>query len=107
MNLCKRQENLQILLKYCIIYIKREKDMEYIIHLTEKCNLNCTYCYENKRNKDISLEDIQNLIDCEIDRKQKYSIIIFYGGEPLLQKNMIKSTIDYINSKNSLQPEFF
>lgn len=75
--------------------------MEYIIHLTEKCNLNCTYCYENKRNKDISLEDIKNLIDYEISRKQKYSIIIFYGGEPLLQKNIIKDTIDYINSKNS------
>lgn len=73
--------------------------MEYIIHLTEKCNLNCTYCYENKRNKDISFEDIKKLIDYEISRKQKYSIIIFYGGEPLLQKNMIKNTIDYINSK--------
>ena len=73
--------------------------MEYIIHLTEKCNLNCTYCYEKKRNKDISFEDIKNLIDYEISKKQKYSIIIFYGGEPLIQKNMIKSTIDYINSK--------
>lgn len=75
--------------------------MEYIIHLTEKCNLNCTYCYENKRNKDILFKDIKDLIDYEISRKQKYSIIIFYGGEPLLQKNMIKNTIDYINSKES------
>ena len=75
--------------------------MEYIIHLTEKCNLNCAYCYENKRNKDISFEDIKNLIDYEIRRKQKYCIIIFYGGEPLLKKNMIKNTIDYINSKKS------
>ena len=33
--------------------------MKYIIHLTEKCNLNCAYCYENKRNKDISFEDIK------------------------------------------------
>ena len=81
--------------------------MEYIIHLTEKCNLNCTYCYENKRNKDISFEDIKNLIDYEINRKQNYSIIIFYGGEPLLQKNMIKSTIDYINSKNCKTDFYF
>ena len=22
--------------------------MEYIIHLTDKCNLNCAYCYEKK-----------------------------------------------------------
>ena len=81
--------------------------MEYIVHLTEKCNLNCTYCYENKRNKDISFENIKNLIDYEISRKQKYSIIIFYGGEPLLQKSMIKNTIDYINSKNCKTDFYF
>ena len=63
--------------------------------------------YENKRNKDISFEDIKNLIDYEINRKQNYSIIIFYGGEPLLQKNMIKSTIDYINSKNCKTDFYF
>lgn len=37
--------------------------MEYIIHLTEKCNLNCTYCYGNKRNKDISFENIKNVVN--------------------------------------------
>lgn len=37
--------------------------MEYIIHLTEKCNLNCTYCYENKKNKDISFENIKNVVN--------------------------------------------
>lgn len=75
--------------------------MEYIIHLTEKCNLNCTYCYENKKNKEISFESIKGLIDYEISRKQSYSIIVFYGGEPLLQKDMIRDTIDYINTKKS------
>ena len=75
--------------------------MEYIIHLTEKCNLNCTYCYEKKRNRNISFEDIKELVDYEISQKQKYSIIIFYGGEPLLQKNLIKDTIAYINSKKA------
>ncbi len=75
--------------------------MEYIIHLTEKCNLNCTYCYENKKNKEVSFESIKNLIDYEISRKQANSIIVFYGGEPLLQKDMIRDTIDYINTKKS------
>ena len=75
--------------------------MEYIIHLTEKCNLNCEYCYENKRNKDIKFEDIKNLIDYEISTKPKHSVIVFYGGEPILKKDMIKNTIDYINSKKS------
>lgn len=81
--------------------------MEYIIHLTEKCNLNCTYCYEKKSDKDISFESIKKLVDNEIKQKQKYSIIVFYGGEPLLQKNIIKNTIDYIKSKKSKTKFYF
>lgn len=73
--------------------------MEYVIHLTEKCNLNCKYCYENKNDKDISFNNIKSLIDYEISQKNKYSIITFYGGEPLLKINLIKRTINYINKK--------
>ncbi len=76
-------------------------DMEYVIHLTDKCNLNCTYCYEIKKNKTITFENIKNLIDYEVSKKHKYAIIAFYGGEPLLQKELIKSTIKYINSLKS------
>lgn len=81
--------------------------MDYIIHLTEKCNLNCTYCYENKQDKNITFENIKKLIDYEIKQNQKYSIIVFYGGEPLLQKEIIKNTIEYINSKNSKMKFFY
>ena len=73
--------------------------MEYIIHLTDNCNLNCSYCYQHKINRSISFENIKNLIDYEITRNEAYSIIYFYGGEPLLEKELIKDTINYINSK--------
>ena len=79
--------------------------MEYVIHLTEKCNLNCKYCYEknNKNSKiqDISFDNIKALIDYVTNQKEKYNIIYFYGGEPLLRKDIIKETINYINSKKS------
>ena len=81
--------------------------MEYIIHLTENCNLNCSYCYKSKKKKDISFENIKNLINYEISKKSKYSIIYFYGGEPLLQKDMIKNTIEYINTKKSKTKFYF
>ena len=72
--------------------------MEYIIHLTDKCNLECKYCYEKKQNKVISFESIKNIINYEIGKKNPYSVFVFYGGEPLLKKDLIEKTIDYINS---------
>ena len=81
--------------------------MEYIIHLTDSCNLNCTYCYENKRNRNISFENIKDICDYEISQNSKSANIIFYGGEPLLQKELITKTIDYIKSKKSKTVFYF
>lgn len=73
--------------------------MQYIIHLTDACNLKCKYCYENKSVREISFDNITKIIDNEIKQKSKYASIYFYGGEPLLKKQIIKDTIKYIESK--------
>lgn len=75
--------------------------MQYIIHLTDACNLRCKYCYENKSIRDFSFDNITKLIDNELKQKSEYANIYFYGGEPLLKKQMIKDTISYIESKKS------
>lgn len=76
--------------------------MNYTLHLTENCNLKCKYCYEkNKSNNEISFENIKLLINNEIKENKESCFITFYGGEPLLKKDLIFSTIDYINSKKS------
>lgn len=75
--------------------------MNYIIHLTQNCNLRCKYCYEKKKEKEISLKNIQLLIDNEIKRKSEYVVLTFYGGEPLLKKDLIYDTINYIKSRKS------
>ena len=75
--------------------------MNYIIHLTDSCNLNCKYCYEKKEKKDISFENIQKLIDYEIKQKNKHSTITFYGGEPLTKIDLIHKTIEYINKQKT------
>lgn len=72
--------------------------MQYTIHLTEKCNLNCTYCYEKRSNKEIDFENIKKLIDSEIEKEDKLTIY-FYGGEPLLKKDIIRKTISYVDTK--------
>lgn len=81
--------------------------MNYTIHLTDYCNLNCKYCYENKKKKEISFENIKLLIDNEIENKKDYVVLTFYGGEPLLKKDLIYKTIDYIKSKKSKTKFYF
>lgn len=81
--------------------------MNYIIHLTQCCNLKCKYCYENKEEKEISFKNIQLLIDNEIKEKREYVVLTFYGGEPLLRKNLIYDTIDYIKSKKCKTKFYF
>lgn len=75
--------------------------MEYIIHLTNRCNLRCKYCYQNKKDKEIDFENIKSLIDYEISKNSKNAIINFYGGEPLIARKTIYDTIKYIKSKKT------
>lgn len=81
--------------------------MNYIIHLTQRCNLRCKYCYENKKEKEINFENIQQLIDNEIKAKKEYVVLNFYGGEPLLRKDLIYKTIDYIKKQKSKTKFYF
>lgn len=80
--------------------------MNYILHLTQCCNLRCKYCYESRGKNELSFEMIKLIIDSEIDRKSKNVGLTFYGGEPLLKKDLIYKTIDYIKSKKS-KTEFY
>lgn len=75
--------------------------MNYSLYLTDNCNLNCRYCYEKNMhtNCELSLDNIKKIIDNEIKSKTKESIITFFGGEPLLKKNLIYETARYIKSK--------
>ena len=77
--------------------------MNYSIYLTDSCNLNCKYCYEKNMhaNTEIKLEVVQKLIDREIKNKTKQCILTFFGGEPLLKKELIYEIAEYIDSKKS------
>lgn len=74
----------------------------FIINVTEQCNLRCTYCcysgiYENTRvhgQKSITEDDIPTLIKFIDEYAAKEPInISFYGGEPLLHYELLKSVI--------------
>jgi uncharacterized protein len=73
---------------------------ELIFVLTEKCNLNCVYCYEknkNKSDKTLSAEFIKDKIRNQmlVDDECNELWIDFFGGEPLLEFDTIREVIDW------------
>lgn len=73
--------------------------------VTEKCTLNCSYCYEiNKRDKVMNFETAKKFIDLLFEDKatlkdhtkeERAVILDFIGGEPLLEIELIDQIVDY------------
>ena len=91
--------------------------MHYHILLTESCNSRCRYCYEksmkefdNQLDKkfkfDFSAPNSSNIDVKKLSsflEKDREAVLIFYGGEPLLEIEKIKEIIDNINPKIKLR----
>lgn len=89
--------------------------MHYHIILTERCNLQCSYCYgksmqefENGLEKKWQYDD-KTPVDSEvsIERLKKFvkstDTLIFYGGEPLIMIDKIKNIMDNLDCKFQIQ----
>lgn len=86
----------------------RCKSITFVV--TEKCNLNCSYCYEtHKSNKSMSKEIAKQSIDfifndkltngyLETDNCESV-ILDFIGGEPLLEIDLMDYIVDYFKLK--------
>jgi len=69
--------------------------MKMTINLTEKCNLACAYCYYRERgNASINFDTIKAAIDMSVEQEESTGIC-FFGGEPLLEKELIAETVRY------------
>lgn len=77
--------------------------MNYTLYLTEKCNLNCKYCFEKQKGeKELTFDDIKTIMDREVKFGSKSCVLTFFGGEPLLKKDLI---FDIVNYANKLEKE--
>lgn len=71
------------------------------LKITDKCNLNCDYCYyhDGKSHEDMSFHDILKIIeyfkDFVIPQDTPAYDITFFGGEPLLKKDLILEVVDH------------
>lgn len=68
--------------------------MEYVFYLTNACNLRCKYCYEkNKKNNHMNFSIIEKLLNERKKSTDKSTTVSFFGGEPLLEKQLIYKTV--------------
>ena len=67
--------------------------------LTERCNLNCVYCYEGyKSNKRMTFETAASILHKELSNSSEYDYVevAFHGGEPLLEFDLMKAICEYV-----------
>ena len=70
--------------------------------ITERCNLNCVYCYEkHKSAAEMSTTTAKCIVDSELSRTDEIDQLNFefFGGEPFLNFPLIKKISEYIWSK--------
>lgn len=74
------------------------------LNITNNCNLNCTYCFEHNKNREMMPSKVAiDAVDAaynpvKYNNNQKFTINIF-GGEPLLNWQCFKDLIDHCNEK--------
>lgn len=73
--------------------------MNLTLHLTENCNMDCSYCIREKCPKDMTEEVLFKACDLAFSRGQRAGLC-FFGGEPLLRKDLIYKALDYCEAKS-------
>lgn len=74
-------------------YVNNESSLGLVIAPTIHCNFNCPYCFESKSNSKYMSDEVEmQLLDFVRHRKNTKEInLTWYGGEPLLAFDRIKS----------------
>lgn len=73
--------------------------MNLTLHLTENCNMDCSYCIREKCPRDMTEEVLYKACDLTFSRGQRAGLC-FFGGEPLLKKDLIYKALDYCEEKS-------
>ncbi|NCO38069.1 MAG: radical SAM/SPASM domain-containing protein [Armatimonadetes bacterium CG_4_10_14_3_um_filter_66_18] len=87
--------------------------MHLTLHLTGRCNLRCRYCYSAPHGGgDMSLETAKAAValGMEVLRRERPGGslgVIFFGGEPLLKRNLIAEVVRHCRSVEEQTGQLF
>ena len=77
--------------------------MHYTLHLTNACNLQCHYCYVHKQKpKHMTAETARAAVDRAVAPGGSVGLS-FFGGEPLLCKDLIREMVAYAQAMGEKQ----
>lgn len=95
---------------------------QIVFEVTDMCNLRCEYCiysgiyngFDKRANKKLSFDKAKIMLDYLFDlwsdnkgyASYKPTFVGFYGGEPLLNIDLIKKIISYIEEKSDTYRKF-
>jgi uncharacterized protein len=81
--------------------------MKTALHLTLDCNLRCTYCYVGeKHGVRMSRETAREAVHFAFQQSRRHTDLTFFGGEPLLEKELLLETVDYARTlHHKMYPE--
>lgn len=70
--------------------------------ITNACNLQCRYCFEENKNSDkMSLELAMRIVESELSSNNLHSNIqfLFFGGEPFLEFETMRKIVESVKNK--------
>jgi uncharacterized protein len=75
--------------------------MNVTLHLTTGCNLRCSYCFEGEHasRDDMSSDVSRAAIDFALRHGGESPGIVFFGGEPLLKRDLIIESVAYARAQ--------
>ena len=68
--------------------------MNLTLHLTNRCNLACSYCFVAFGQLRMTADTAKRAVDFAVTQGSPTGLL-FYGGEPLLEREVIYQTVEY------------
>jgi len=81
-----------------------------MLTITEHCNLDCIYCFEKSKTKNVmDIKIAQDAIKYEFENSEDFDEIEFdiFGGEPTLRKKFIIDIIEWTHKQGFSKPYLF
>ncbi len=77
------------------------------LNVTHNCNLRCRYCYAGRKiDKSMSLATAKQAVDFLADQADGTCVITLFGGEPLLEFDLIREIVSYSGNKYGRRIQF-